>query len=42
LRNALPAFGRDQAFELAIFTATRRAARGLDPIEIAKKASYGV
>jgi hypothetical protein len=27
-------FGRDQAFELAIFAAARRAARGLDAIEI--------
>src|SRR6187397_249505 len=32
---SLPSFGRDQAFELAIFAATRRAARRLDAIEIA-------
>jgi hypothetical protein len=31
---SLPSFGRDQAFELAIFPAARRAARGLDPIEV--------
>src|SRR4029078_7371071 len=32
---SLPSFGRDQAFELAIFAATRRAARRLDAIKIA-------
>src|SRR4029079_15416812 len=36
-RCRLPTFGRDQAFELAIFAATRRAARRLDAIEISTR-----